>query len=447
MLIKKAAKTIYNYLPYYFTAKKQYREYYKIAQSNEFISRDEFDRIQLKRLKTILEYSYKYVPYYHELFKKIQFDPFQFCDFEQLQDLPILNKRTVQLNRDKFVSTAIPRKQIGTIYSGGSTGVPAEYKRQKNDGAIERAFMHLQWNRVGFDHKKRQSMALLRGIKPTKGNYEISNGRLIFSSYIADDSIFDEYLDVLEKFNPDFIHAYPSIIYLWAKHLLKNNIELSLTKLSAIFLGSENLFDFQRADIELAFKTRIFSWYGHTERRCLAGECEQSTHYHIFPDYGYAELAGEYNENSEKEGKLIVTSFLNKAMPLIRFNTEDIVTMSNDICSCGRGHRLIKKVHGRSNEYLIDAKGLIIPANVLLPYELISLFDEVIQYQFKQKEVGKTIFIMKVSDHFEEHHMQKIKDELRKELGENMLITIEIVDSIPRTEMGKLSFLNVSNRT
>lgn len=444
--IKKFAKHLYFKMPYYYRSDLIYRKYYQIAQKNEFIDRLTFDHIQLKRLKDILEYSYRYVPYYRNLFKKIRLCPEKINDIGQIQAIPILEKSTVQQYSKDFISTKIPKDEIISIYSGGSTGVPAEYKCQKTSISIERAFMHKQWSRVGFNHKLRQRTAILRGIKPVKGDYEVQDGNLILSSYIADENSFDKYVSVIEKFNPDFIHAYPSIIYLWAKYITDNEITISLPNLKAIFLGSENLFQFQRIEIEKAFKKRVFSWYGHTEKGCLAGECEISCDYHIFPDYGYAEVEGSYVDKSEIEGNLIVTSFQNVVMPLIRFNTEDSVVMSDSVCSCGRGHRLIKKVNGRTNEYLIDAKGKIIPANVLLPYELIDLFREVYQYKFIQEFAGETEFIIKVTPNFTDKHLSLIRTELQRELGVDMKIKISIVQNIPRTKAGKLTFLDTSRR-
>lgn len=444
--MKQESRRLHSRVIRYYLRNRAFKQYYRMAFRNEFIDRDTFDKIQLERLKETLIYSSLYVPYYRSLFNKIGFKPSQFYKFEQLNDIPILEKSTVQQYLDDFISTAIPKIKTTTIYSGGSTGVPAEYKSHIIDSSIERAFMFLQWSRVGFNHKKHQRIVRLRGIKPNSGHYEIKNSDLILSSYIADNNMFGEYLPVIESFDPDFIHAYPSIIYLWAKFILKSKIALDLPKLKAIFLGSENLYDYQRQAIEQAFKVRVYSWYGHTERGCLAGECEISNDLHIFPDYGYAEVEGDYNDYGKKEGKLIVTSFLNKVMPLIRFNTEDIVQMSDSICSCGREHRLITRVNGRTNEYLLDYQGRVIPANVLLPYELIGLFSEVIQYQFIQEFAGETTFLMKVTSSFNDNHLSLIRSELAKELGGNMKLSIKIVEDIPRTARGKLSFLDTSKR-
>jgi len=291
-------------------------------------------------------------------------------------------------------------------------------------------------------------LAMIRGVKPLKGDYEIRNGILVFSSYIKNQKMYGEYLERLIEFDPDFIHAYPSIIDLWAQYIIDNNLNVSLSKLKAILCGSENLDRIQRERIEKAFHTRVYSWYGHSERGCLAGECEVSNDYHILPDYGYAESITSSGDiaKSDEPGNLIVTSFNNKVMPLIRFNTCDEVILSDQLCPCGRGARLIKKVVGRTNQYLIDSKGKIIPANVLLPYELLGLFKNVRQYQFVQEKVGECIFLMNVKPSFSVEDEKKIKAEIERELGRNMRFLIKYVDTIPRTKNGKLMFLDVSRR-
>lgn len=446
MAIKKYLNKVYRAIPEYYRNGAMYRKYYKLARGYDRVSREQFDQIQLNMLKETLKYCGRYVPYYKELFSKYKFDPSLFTSFSQLHDLPILDKKVVQENIDKLTSVQYEQKKIVSIYSGGSTGVPAEYRYHRDIYPIEKAFMHFQWGRVGFNPKRVNKIAILRGIKPKRRDFEILGDKLILSSYIADKNQFDKYLSVLECYNPDYLHAYPSILYMWSKYINDKQYTLNLSNLRAIFLGSENLYDFQRSSIERAFKVRVYTWYGHTEKGCLAGECETSNSYHIFPHYGYSEVLGEYDEQGEKRGQLIVTSYLNKVMPLIRFNTEDIVILSDSICDCGRGHRLIKKVDGRTSEYLLDLNGKVIPANVLLPYELIDLFRNVTQYRFVQKIRGFVDFLMVVKDGFDKHQLTSIENELTLELGPSMTVSVIIVNDIPRTVGGKFSFLDTKER-
>src|SRR5690606_24049033 len=117
----------------------------------------------------------------------------------------------------------------------------------------------------------------------------------------------------------------------------------------------------QRERIEAAFNTRVYSWYGHSERVVLAGECESSSSYHHFPDYGILEIIDDQGRLCTKEGErgeIVGTGLLNYCMPLIRYRTGDYATRLESYCACERHWNRFCDVEGhRKQEMIVTRNG------------------------------------------------------------------------------------------
>jgi phenylacetate-CoA ligase len=151
-----------------------------------------------------------------------------------------------------------------------------------------------------------------------------------FSIYRLNENNFHKYYEKLCAINPKFIQAYPSAILRFSNYMLERGLSFHI---DAVMLGSENLFSWQEKIIKKAFKTNIHSWYGQAEKVCLATQTKKSKLFHCYPQYGLTELINS-NEDSVKiegeSGQIVGTSFINFAMPFIRYKTLDIATLSTD---------------------------------------------------------------------------------------------------------------------
>jgi phenylacetate-CoA ligase len=88
----------------------------------------------------------------------------------------------------------------------------------------------------------------------------------------------------------------------------------------------------------------------------VAFECEEQTGMHLWEDSYYMEIidpaTGTCLEDGQ-EGELVLTTLQREGMPIIRYRTGDITTVYADSCRCGRSHRRISRIKGRSDDMLI----------------------------------------------------------------------------------------------
>ncbi|MEU5978890.1 AMP-binding protein [Streptomyces sp. NPDC047315] len=124
--------------------------------------------------------------------------------------------------------------------------------------------------------------------------------------------------------------------------------EKDFPDLRAIFVGGEPLTPARRRRIGELWGVPVVEEYGSTETGSLAGECPEGR-LHLWADRVlfevYSPRTGRFS--TEGSGQLVVTPLYREAMPLLRYNLEDEVEVSNEPCGCG-WHLPTVRVLGRS---------------------------------------------------------------------------------------------------
>lgn len=441
-IIKKPIKILKSYIPDRRRFGENFIKAYDFLQESQWWSTKQIKDYQLMQLHKIINHAYNNVPYYKKVFDERGLKPEDISDFDDLKKLPYLTKDIIRENINELLVTKYNKKKLTYCTTGGSTGSPMGFYINADVDEKEWAFMTNQWVRVGYCVNRVNRMVILRGNIPNFSYYEYIGNNLILSSYKITKENYIDYIDKIQKFNPDFIYVYPSSIIILSKYTLESNIKIHCSNLKAILCGSENIYDYQRKIIKEVFSCRVYSWYGHSEKCCLAGECEDSSYYHIYPEYGYTELINNQGKDASKEDELceiVATGFNNYAMPFIRYKTCDIAVNSNESCKCGRNHKLIKRINGREQEFFVDKKGSIITFTCS-DEALWDIKHKVIAYQYIQNEPGKVLLTMQLIDKLTEKDKQSVIDEFQK-VYPSLEITLGEIDNIPRTGSGKFKQL------
>ena len=101
---------------------------------SQWFTPSQLDKIQQEKLRVLLEHAYKSVPYYTKLFDKLRLKPSDIKDKEDLDKLPLLRKEDIRKNISAFVAKNIPRKDLKTMMSSGTTGpTPQVFKDKDRD--------------------------------------------------------------------------------------------------------------------------------------------------------------------------------------------------------------------------------------------------------------------------------------------------------------------------
>lgn len=447
--LKQSLKYVYGAIPLPIRYGKVFRESYKFLQESQWWSKEQLEEYQLQQLSKLLHHAYENVPYYHRIFDERGLKPKDIQDFRDLQMLPYLTKQIIQDNLEDLKARNYPSSKFKYGTTGGSTGIPMGfYLENRVSKAKEWAFMTTQWNRVGY--KFGDKCVVLRGNvveSASKGKfceYDPVNKNLILSSYHLTDENMPMYIQKIKEFKPDFIQAYPSAITILARFMKENDIK-PFPSVKAMLCGSENLYPSQHELLEDVFKCRVYSWYGHAEQAVLAGECEKSTYYHIFPEYGIMELIGNDGKIVKEEGgigEIVATGLNNFIFPFIRYKTMDLGIYTNKKCECCRKYPLLKRVEGRLQELIVAKSGNLISLGPAIFGIHDAEWTKVKQIQFLQEEKGKLVIkVVKGADYSEQEVGEYVLRLFNLRFKGVCDLAVEFANEIPRTARGKYRFL------
>ena len=226
--------------------------------------------------------------------------------------------------------------------------------------------------------------------------------------------------------------------------MLRHNLTDKMPDIKAALLGSEGAMPGQRERIELAFRTRAYSWYGHSERVVLAGECEKNSTYHHFPDYGILEIIDDHGNSCDMDGmrgEIVGTGLYNRCMPLIRYRTGDYATRLKSGCPCGRFWDRFTDVEGhRKQDSVIGKNGTRISMAALNMHG--PLFERIRRFQYYQDTAGICVLKVMSAPGFAERDRVAIETAYKDKVGEEVDFKIQVVDDIPLTGRGKLKMLD-----
>jgi phenylacetate-CoA ligase len=439
-------KSLVRLLPFGFWAGKAYR---RVLRRGAWFDRAEAGQIrawQSRALGKLLQFAVREVPAYRSLRSVVE----RLEPFEALRAFPIIDKNDLQAEMPRYLPACLDRIPHYRITTGGTSGNQLTLYVDDDYQATEMGFMHRQWARVGYGPGKRK--ATFRGVSfPSlpEGVYWQKNpiyNELQFSPFHMSPGTMGRYVQAMVEFAPEFLHGYPSAISLLADYILRNRLEGQVRTVRAALLASEGATQAQRESIEKAFSCRAFSWYGHSERALLAGECEHSSQYHCLPDYGYAELIDpEGNairaDRDDQVGELTVTGFQNFSMPLIRYRTGDGARFAPGPCRCERQWQRICDVQGhRNQEMLIGAGGEKVSLAALNMHG--PLFANVVRYQYHQSRPGQMQIRLMVTPEFTQKDRSRIQEAYAGKVGRGFDVRAVVVPDIPLTARGKLRRLD-----
>jgi phenylacetate-CoA ligase len=429
-------------LPSYST----YRKTYALLQQSRWWSREELAAYQAAALSRLLDHAYANVPYYRRVFDDRGLVPGDIQTPADLRLLPVLTREDLQTHLPDLKARNYPDAAFEYVTTGGSTGIPVGFYYEKGASrAREWAFMKTQWDRVGY--RFGDKCVVLRG-------YIVGSARdavywkktlfgrwLLMSSHHMTEETLPAYISEIRRFKPRFIQSYPSTAALLARYMIEHGVD-SFPTVRAVLCGSENLYPWQRSLLEEAFGCRVFSWYGNSEQTVLAGECEESTHYHIFPEYGIVELIGRDGRpvtNPGEMGEVVATNLTNYVCPLIRYRTMDLATAAQGPCTCGRHYPLLEHVEGRLHEFIVTKDRRLISMTAVNMHS--DVFDNVVQFQFYQEKVGEVLLRIVRKPGYTDRDTDYILSELEKKFEGDVDVTVHFVTKIPRTRRGKYRFL------
>jgi len=406
---------------------------YKLRK-NQWKSLNDLKKLQERKLRAIIRYAYKNVPFYHKKFREANIKPKDIKSVEDLSKLPFTTKEEVREHSlGSMLARGIDLKKCLVTETSGSTGIPTKvvYDEAANDFSKAANLRSYMENGLCFWNK----WAVFKDPHHFEEPRWFQKLRIFNQLQLSVFDPTDKHISILRKFKPDVLDGYTSSIRLLAKAVEEERIEEIDPKV--VFGTSELLDEKARNYINSVFNVEMIDLFGCVELNRTAWECKEHVGYHMDIDAVVTEFIRDGESVSFGErGEIIYTGLYNYAMPLIRYQVGDIGVPSNEVCPCGRGLPLMKSIEGRTDSFMQVPSGRIF--SPIIWTDIMRRIPGIGQFKAIQerKDLIRILFIK--NDEFSQKTLSQIEHDIKEVMGEEVNVEVEIVDEIPKDKSGKV---------
>uniref|UniRef100_A0A831U640 Phenylacetate-coenzyme A ligase n=1 Tax=Geobacter metallireducens TaxID=28232 RepID=A0A831U640_GEOME len=336
----------------------------------ETLPRQALEALQLKRLQTTVARVYASVPFYRQSFDRAGITPDCVKSLGDLRKLPFTLKQDM---RDSYPYGlfAAPMEEIVRIHaSSGTTGKPTVvgYTRKDIDTWSElmaRSFAAAGVHRGDIIHNSYGYGLFTGGLGAHYGAEKLGASVIPMSGGNTKKQIM-----IMKDFGSTVLTCTPSYSLFMAEAAREEGVDFRDLKLHVGIFGAEPWSEAMRAEIEDKLNLCAIDIYGLSEIMGpgVAIECREAKQgLHIWEDHFIPEIinpdTGEVLPEGER-GELVITTITKEGIPLIRYRTRDITSLTYEPCVCGRSHARLARMTGRSDDMLIIRGVNVFPSQI-----------------------------------------------------------------------------------
>lgn len=412
----------------------------------ECADRETLKEIQSERLRKIVKTCYEKIPLYRERFDEMGLKPEDIQSIDDITKLPFTYKNDLR-DTYPFGMLAVPREELYRVHaSSGTTGKQTVVGYTKNDVDVwatcaARSIVACGGTPADLVHVSYGYGLFTGGLGLHYGAEKLGAAAIPVSSGNTARQV-----QILQDYGSDIICCTPSYAMYIGETVRDKGIDPKTLRVRAGIFGAEPWTEEMRREIERLLDIKAYDIYGLSE---IAGpgvscECTEQAGMHINEDYFYPEIidpeTGEQLPDGEY-GELVFTCIGKEALPLIRYRTRDICSLTHEKCKCGRTLVRMGKTRGRTDDMLIIRGINVFPSqieSVLLELGMDPNYQIVVDRQNNldtievQVEMNEELFSDTVRD------LEKVKKQIAGALQSTLNISAKITllepKSIQRSE-------------
>ena len=337
-------------------------------EAKECMSRDEMSVLQSKRLKKQVDYVYHNVEHYRKKMQSVGLEPGDINGIEDLNKLPYTTKDDLR-DTYPFGLFAAPQSEIVRIHaSSGTTGKATVVGYTRRDIEIWSECVSRALTMCGLGRNDIVQVAYGYGLF-TGGlgaHYGVENlGATVVPMSTGNTK---KLITMMKDFGATGIMCTPSYLLHIAEPIIENG-DLENIKLRAAVCGAEPWTEKMRLQIEEKLHLNCHDIYGLSEIMGpgVACDCELHQGLHIQEDHFLPEIISPETLEpiGENElGELVFTTLTKEGIPLIRYRTKDLTSITRCPCGCGRTTARIARFKGRSDDMLILRGVNVFPSQI-----------------------------------------------------------------------------------
>ncbi len=413
----------------------------------ETLSRSQLEVLQLERLRNTLQ-QVSASALYRKKYTEAGISPGAITCLQDIQKLPFTEKQDLRDHYPYGLLCAPKDRLVRLHVSSGTTGqaIAVLYTRADLEtwADLLARSMRMTGARPGDTFQNLSGYGLFTGGL----GFQYGAERLGLLSIPSGSGNSKRQIQIMRDFSTSILHIIPS----YALRLMDVMVELGVDprrdlQLRLGYLGAEPYSEEVRRRVEEFYGIRVFNSYGLSEMNGpgVAFECPYQSGMHLWEDCYLVEIIDPETLEPVADGvsgELVLTTLKREGMPIIRYRTRDITRIVPGACPCGRVHKRLDRIHGRSDDMFIIKGVNIFPIQVEqvlmnIPevgncYLIILERQQNIDEMVVQVEVNERIFTEDM------RRLQRIQQKIARDLRGELQVTprVELVEpnTLPRSE-------------
>ncbi len=404
---------------------------------------DELRALQLDRMKRSMRHAYENVDFYKKSFAEAGVTPDDLNTLDDLVKFPFVIKQDMR-DAYPFGLFAVPQREVARVHaSSGTTGQATVVGHTKNDlknwGDCFARGIYM----VGGSAESTIQVSYGYGLF-TGGLGAHAGGEAVGCTVIPTSSgNTKRQVQMMKDLGTDILACTPSYALLIADTAIEMGYDPARDfKISGGIFGAEPASDNMREEIARKLGITYCDVYGLSEIMGpgVAMQCAEGEGLHIAEDQFYCEILDPATLQPVADGEwgeLVITTLTRECCPLVRYRTRDITRIITEPCSCGRTHRRIDKLRGRTDDMLIIRGVNVFPSQI---EQVITGFPEIsAHYQIILTTDGpldRVELQVETQPDFpidEIRKIEELKNRLAAELKSNLQVSVKVKIVEPKT--------------
>lgn len=334
----------------------------------ETMPRKELEQLQLKKLRQTISIALNSKMYKHK-FDELHITPDSIKTLDDIRKIPFTTKQDLRDNYPFGLVCGDMKDAVRIHSSSGTTGHPTVVVYSRHDIDSWANMIARNMYMVGCRNTDVFQNSSGYGMFTGGLGFQYGAEKLGAATIPAAAGNSKRQVMFIRDFGTTCLHAIPSYAIRLAEVFKEEGIDPRSTKLRTLFIGAEPHTNEQRLKIERLLGVKAYNSYGMTEMNGpgVAFECKQQNGMHLWEDNYIVEIIDPETLEPVPDGEtgeMVLTTLDRTMMPIIRYRTRDITRIIPGECECGRTHRRIDRIKGRTDDMFIIKGVNVFPMQV-----------------------------------------------------------------------------------
>ncbi len=450
----------------YLMNRKQIMSRFRALKKSEFYLTEQIRDIQFEKLKSVIRYANKYVPFYQKRFNQISFKVEDLKTIDDLKHIPPLERAEVIEYHEQLVDVrfapsiehanrsqrgpgvpdplaGLKRHKLVRNTSSGSTGAPTIFYEDGSQTAVnwvhELRLRHWFGISPGAPEARmvRVSNEFVSGNRTNRLRKLLWN-QLILPGVNLNEENYAYAVKELQIFKPKVLWGFTAALAGLAKFIDEQDISAESFAPQLIITWAAPLYDHENEILKKVFNCYVTNIYGMREIGHIAMQCSDHR-FHINHENMLLEsVSSRENPEGVEAKELLGTPLEICPMPFIRYRTGDLGEVSSTDCSCGKTLAEIKNFVGRTGEVFFSKDGRMISPNFWCRLFMTeSLSGAINRFQVKYKKNKDIDLFIEKGTGYDQNIEETLHNKFYKSFSDKTKLSFIYVDKIKPKTSGK----------